>query len=213
MKTREVTARCQALLVGLMLCCIVPDAQAAERELHWETLEVEAHLNADGVLDVIERHTMVFTGDWNGGEREFNVRPREKLEFVDLVRIDAKTGSPQPLREASVPNNVDEFTWADSRTLRWRSRLPSDPPFENTRLTYVLYYRLSGILRKEDTEYRMVHDFAFPDRPGPIEHFTLNLDLDPAWQPLVEFQNQYSADSLEPGQSFLLNIPLRYAGS
>ena len=47
------------------------------RELHWDALDVEAHLNADGVLEVIERHTMVFTGDWNGGERVFNVRPRQ----------------------------------------------------------------------------------------------------------------------------------------
>ena len=212
MKTRRVKARCLALLVGLMLCCIARAAQVAEQELRWDALEVDAHLNADGVLDVIERHTMVFTGAWNGGERVFDVRPRQKLEFVDLVRIDAKTGTPQPLLEASVPNNVDEFTWADSRTLRWRSRLPSDPPFENTRLTYVLHYTLSGILRKDDTQYQIHHDFAFPDRSGPIAHFTLNLDLDPVWQPLVEFQNQYSADSLEPGQSFVLNIPLSYSG-
>lgn len=187
MKTRRVKARCLALLVGLMLCCIARAAQVAEQELRWDALEVDAHLNADGVLDVIERHTMVFTGAWNGGERVFDVRPRQKLEFVDLVRIDAKTGTPQPLLEASVPNNVDEFTWADSRTLRWRSRLPSDPPFENTRLTYVLHYTLSGILRKDDTQYQIHHDFAFPDRSGPIAHFTLNLDLDPVWQPLVEF--------------------------
>jgi uncharacterized membrane protein YgcG len=213
MKTRRVNGRYRVLLLILMLCCIVPRAQAAERELRWDALDVEARLNADGVLDVIERHTMVFTGDWNGGERVFNVRPRQKLEFVDLVRMDAKTGSPQPLQEASVPDNVDEFTWTDRRTLRWRSRLPSDPPFENTRLTYVLYYRLSGILRKDDTQYRIDHDFAFPDRSGPIARFTLNLDLDPAWQPLADFRNQYSADSLEPGQSFVLDIPLRYAGS
>ena len=64
--------------------------QAAERELHWDALDVEAHLDADGVLDVIERHTMVFTGDWNGGERVFNVRPRQKLEFLGLDRIDAR---------------------------------------------------------------------------------------------------------------------------
>ena len=175
------------LLVSLMLWCIAAGAQPAERELHWDALDVEAHLNADGVLDVIERHTMVFTGDWNGGERVFNVRPRQKLEFVSLERLDARTGSPHS-QETSVPDNVDEFTWADRRTLRWRSRLPSDPPFANSRLTYVLHYsrcaQLSGILLNEE-QYWIDHDFAFPNRPGPIAHFTLNLDLDPAWQPLA----------------------------
>ena len=118
-----------------------------------------------------------------------------------------------PLQETSVPNNVDEFSWTDSRTLRWRSRLPSDPPFANTRLIYVLRYKLSGILLKDDAQYRIDHDFAFPDRPGPIARFTLNLDLDPAWQPTGEFRNQYSAGPLAPGQGFVLNIPLRYSGS
>ena len=44
--------RCLALLVSLMLSCISSGAQPAERELHWDALYVEAHLNADGVLDV-----------------------------------------------------------------------------------------------------------------------------------------------------------------
>jgi hypothetical protein len=179
MKTRGGKARCLALFVSLMLWCFAPGAQAAERELHWEALDVEAHLDANGVLDVIERHTMVFTGDWNGGERVFNVRARQKLEFLDLQRIDPKTGSPQALQQTAVPNKVDEFAWTDRRTLRWRSRLPSDAPFANAKLTYALHYKLSGILLKEDEQYRINHDFAFPDRPGPIEHFTLNLNLDP----------------------------------
>jgi Predicted membrane protein (DUF2207) len=213
MNIRGGKARRLALFVSLMLWCIAPGAQAAERELRWDALYVEAHLDADGVLDVIERHTMVFTGDWNGGERVFNVRARQKLEFLGVQRIDAKTGSLQALQETAVPNNIDEFTWTDRRTLRWRSRLPSDPAFANTQLTYVLHYKLSGILLKADEQYRIDHDFAFPDRPGSIDRFTLNLDLDPVWQPLGKYQNRYTAGPLEPGESFVVNIPLRYSGS
>ena len=213
MKTRGKKTRCLSLLFVLMLCCITSNVQGAERELHWDALEVEAHLNGNGVLDVTEHHTMVFTGDWNGGERVFNVRPRQKLEFGGIERIDAKSGSPQPLQETSIPNNVDDYTWANSRTLRWRSRLPSDPPFAGTRLTYVLHYKLSGILLKDDAQFLLNHDFAFPDRPGPIEHFSLTLDLDPAWHPRGEFQNQYTAGPLDPGEGFVLNIPLGYSGN
>src|SRR5215510_15930296 len=107
MKTRGGKARRLTLFVSLVLSCIAPGAQAAERELRWDALDVDAHLDADGVLDVIERHTMVFTGDWNGGERVFNVRARQKLEFLDLQRIDPKTGSVQALQETAVPSNVD----------------------------------------------------------------------------------------------------------
>jgi len=213
MDTRGGKARRLILFLSLTLWCISSGAQAQERELHWDALDVDAHLAADGVLDVVERHTMVFTGDWNGGERVFNVRARQKLEFLGLQRIDAKTGSLQALQETAVPNNVDEFTWTDRRTLRWRSRLPSDSPFSNTQLTYVLHYQLSGILLKEDEQYRIDHDFAFPDRSGAIERFTLNLDLDPVWQPLGKYQKRYSAGPLEPGESFVVNIPLHYSGS
>ena len=38
------SARHLALLVSLMLWCIAPGAQAADRELHWDALNVEAHL-------------------------------------------------------------------------------------------------------------------------------------------------------------------------
>ena len=210
MKARGVNACPLALLVSLMLWCIASNVQAAERELHWDALDVEAHLDANGVLDIIERHTMVFTGEWNGGERMFDVRARQRLEFLGLERIDAKTGSPHRLRETSVPNNVDDFTWADRRTLRWRSRLPSEPPFAKTQLIYVLHYKLSGILLKKGAQYRIDHDFAFTNRPGPIERFTLNLDLDPAWQPIGVFRNPYAAGPLEPGEGFVLNIPLWY---
>ena len=61
-------------------------------------------LNADGVLDVTERHTMVFTGDWNGGERVFDVRPRQKLEFLGLERMDAQAALPQPYQPEPEPN-------------------------------------------------------------------------------------------------------------
>ena len=80
-------------VVPLMLWCVAAGAQAAERELPWAALDVVAHLQADGVLDVTERHTIVFTGDWNGGERVFNVRSRQKLEFLGMQRSDPNTGS------------------------------------------------------------------------------------------------------------------------
>ncbi len=197
-----------------MLWCIAAGAQTAGRELHWDALDVEARLNADGVLDVIERHTMVFTGDWNGGERVFNVRPRQKLEFLGLERIDARTGSPQPLQETSVPDNVDEFAWTDRRTLRWRSRLPSDPPFANTRLAYVLRYRLSGVLLER--RGRAVSDrsrLRISQSPRPDRALRAESGSRSRLAAVGEFQNRYSAGPLEPGRSFVLNIPLRYSGS
>ena len=201
-----------AFALGLLLWTMTPGVVFAQRQLHWDALDVDAKLDEEGVLDVAERHTMVFSGDWNGGERVFNVRPRQKLEFVGMERIDA-TGATRPLRESLVPDEVDEYSWTDQRTLRWRSRLPSDPPFANTRLTYVLHYKLSGILLKDAEQYTLDHDFAFPDRAGDIARFSLNLAFDPAWQPSAEVRQRYSAGPIKPGRSFVLTIPLRYSGT
>ena len=127
-------------VVGLMLWALTPAVLAAPRQLSWNALDVDARLDADGVLQVAERHTMVFTGDWNGGERVFNVRPRQKLEFLGMERVDAVTSARHTMHEAPVPDDVDEFSWTGARTLRWRSRLPADPPFANSTLIYVLHY-------------------------------------------------------------------------
>ncbi len=39
-----------------------------------------AHLDAEGRL--------VVTGDWNGGERHFNIRPRQQLRLVSVEHAD-----------------------------------------------------------------------------------------------------------------------------
>jgi hypothetical protein len=179
--------------------------------LHWDTIEVSAHLDALGGLRVVETQTMVFTGAWNGGERRFRIRPRQKFFFEGLYR--GVSGGWQRLTEDSRLNDVDDYAWTDPRTLRWRSRQPADPPFNNTVLRYEIRYALSGILLKESNEYRLDHDFAFPDRSGTIHRFVLRFTHDPVWQPMSESRKVYTAGPLSPGQSFVLNLPLHYTGS
>jgi len=196
--------------VAVILLCL-PVSALAQRELHWDALTINAQLNADGSLTVAEDQTMVFTGDWNGGERAFSIRPRQALSFDGMARW---TGSEwQPMREDSGLTSVDDYALFGGTTLRWRSRLRSDPPFDRTSVRYQLRYTLSGILRQDGDRITLDHDFAFPDRSGSIEHFELALTLDPVWQPLTAIGTRYSATGLAPGRSFVLTIPLRYAGS
>jgi hypothetical protein len=193
----------------LLLLCSTP--ASAQRELHWSRIEVSAHLGAAGDLHVTETQTMVFTGAWNGGERRFRLRPRQKLFFEGLYR--GTPGGWQKLTEDSRLDDVDEYAWSDARTLRWRSRLQSDPAFDGTGLRYELRYVLSTVLLKEDEGYRLNHDFAFPDRSGDIRNFVLRFSYDPAWQPVADLRPVYTAGPLPPGQSFALNIPFRYTGA
>ncbi len=172
-------------LLALAALALAPPSAAQERELHWRELAVHARLDADGALHVEERQAIVFTGDWNGGERRFRVAMGQHLALDRVARLDAATGAELPLVAGDL-DSVDHYDWSDSTTLRWRSRAPDDPPFDGTEITYLLAYRLTGVLTQHAGRpglYRLDHDFAFPDRDGAIERFVLDLDLDPAWRP------------------------------
>jgi uncharacterized membrane protein YgcG len=195
----------------LLLFCL-PAVSFAQRELHWDALEVTAHLNSNGSLAVVEDHKMVFTGAWNGGERSFDIRPRQTLAFHGMSRWTGATW--QSMTESAGLRDVDDFAFTAPKTLRWRSRLPSDPPYDNSPLRYQLRYALSGILLSDGTSYTLDHDFAFPKRDGIINRYELRLTLDPAWQPTGDaVRDIYTADMLAPGQRFVLTIPLRYVGA
>ena len=198
--------RCSLLLLILLG---LPTVSAAQRELHWNRIAVEATLDASGTLRVIETQTMVFTGDWNGGERVFNLRPRQTMTFDGLRR--EAGGEWKTLTEDGTLDEVDEYSWSEPR-LRWRSRLPSDPVFAGTAIRYELQYSLSGILLKNDEGYLLDHDFLFPDRDGAIGDFQLRLTLDPAWHPEGAVRDVYSAQQVAPGDGFVLTLPLRFVG-
>jgi uncharacterized membrane protein YgcG len=199
------------VIVVLFFVLASASAYAQARQLYWETLAVTAHLEADGRLEIEERQTMVFTGDWNGGERTFNIRPRQELTFHGMSRIDPISGVETPMVEGSL-GRVDRWDWTDRHVLRWRAREEDDPPFNRNRITYVLRYTLAGILKPDGEAFLLDHDFAFPDRVGSIETFTLDLTFDPLWQPTREVQRTWSASGMRPGRSFVVRVPLRYTG-
>jgi hypothetical protein len=206
---RRLSVRTSCALVLLLLG--LPAAAFAQRDLHWDALAVTARLNANGSLTVTEDQTIVFTGAWNGGERTFEFGPRQKLAFEGMSRWTGSTW--QPMSESRGLAHVDDFAFTDARTLRWRSRLPSDPPFNGSTLRYQLRYTLSRILKTDGSTYTLDHDFAFPKREGVINHYELRLALDPTWQPENPLPNAYAEDALAPGSGFPLTIQLRYLGA
>lgn len=180
-----------------------------DRTLDWPEVTVTAHLDADGRLVVRERQVMRFTGDWNGGERRFDVPFGQRFALDSLVRIDSATGARLRLVAGDL-GRVDGFDWTDGRTLRWRSRLPEDAPFDRTERTYEIFFTYEAILQpQDDGRYVLDHDFAFADRDGVFERFTLDLTIDPAWRPTVDFTGHYEATPLAPWTGFVVTVPLQ----
>jgi uncharacterized membrane protein YgcG len=203
------TVRALAFLLFVLL--LAPEVLFAEKSLFWRRMDVAARLDAQGVLHVAERQAIVFTGDWNGGERKFRILPGQRLRFTGISRQD-EAGQMQPLAQGSL-SDVDRYAFTDPTTLRWRSRLASDPPFEKTEILYELDYELSGILLKEGGTYVLDHDFAFPDRSGRIEAFTLDLTLDPAWKAGAPIPSRLERGPLAPGASVVVRAELEHTGS
>jgi hypothetical protein len=98
-------------LACLLFCLSFSPELLAQRQLHWDALDVEVRLDDEGRLHVTETHTMVFSGDWNGGERTFNVRPRQQFAFVGMERIDP-SGEKVALGQDSSLDDVDEYVLA-----------------------------------------------------------------------------------------------------
>src|SRR5687767_7776428 len=61
---------------------------AQERSLYWDSLTVHVQVDAQGTLHVTERQAIVFDGPWNGGERDFQLRPWQSLTLNGIAEID-----------------------------------------------------------------------------------------------------------------------------
>lgn len=196
---------------AVMFALTAVDAAAQDKRLDWSSLDVAAMLDRDGRLHVVESHAMVFNGDWNGGEHRFRVRLGEKIHLKRLTRI-GNDGTIHPLTEGDL-SAVDHYIWLDANVLRWRSRLSSDRPFANQEIVYVIDYSIDNILTRAGDEYKLNHDFAFPDRSGVIERYTLRLQLDPVWLSQAPVPLRIERSSLARGNGVVVRLSLRFSGA
>ncbi len=166
---------CFCLLVGFLLF----PSSSHGKSLYWQDITIQANLDSAGRLHIREQQDMVFSGKWNGGERKFFLRPGHKMQFESLARL---TGDGQEIKliRGSL-GLVDRWNHNGKKSIRWRSRLPSDPPFSNTPISYVLRYSIGNILTKVDNGYLLNHDFCFTDRAGVVKDFKVTLAFDPVW--------------------------------
>jgi len=193
----------------VLLLLLFAAAPAYAKSLHWNAIDVHARLDRDGNLHVTERQELVFDGDWNGGERDFNLRPNQDVELHRITRIDEDKRRIE-LTEGSL-DDVDRWEWASTGVVRWRSRLASDPPFANTAITYVLEYTYSGILVPvEGKRFLLDHDFGLPDRTGAVGRFRLQLALDPIWG--AGERIAIERENLQPQEQAVVERQLTYAG-
>ncbi|HSH45842.1 MAG TPA: DUF2207 domain-containing protein, partial [Longimicrobiales bacterium] len=208
---RPRTHHLAAALAVLSLATLTPaDAVAQGESLTWDSIHVRARLDEDARLHVREHQSIVFDGAWNGGERELEPRLGQKVNLEGIWRMDTGTGELIPLDQEDDAERVDTYD-QDGSTVRWRSRDPDDPPFSHERLDYVLEYSVTNAVIPRPDGYLLDYDFLFTDRDGPVDRFTLELELADAWTPQAQVQSRWDAVAIPPGNGFKLEIPLTYA--
>jgi len=191
----------------LLLYFLICPALTQGKSLFWQDITVQATLDSTGRLHVREQQTLVFTGKWNGGERKFFIRPGHKMQFESISRLESD-GHEILLTRGSL-RLVDRWNHNGKSSIRWRSRLPSDPPFDKTSMSYVLRYSLANILVLNDNGYLLNHDFCFTERSGVVKNFTLNLTFDPVWNsaPVTVVRH-----AIPPGQGVVFRQNLVFSG-
>lgn len=203
--------RLAGAIVLIALAVSARPATAQGRSVRWDRIDVEARLDRHGTLHVAETQVMRFRGAVNGGERAIRLTARQGLA-VDGVDVDRGAGW-TPLRKDASLDDVDEYAVLGRDTIRWRSRLPSAAPFDNTVLRYRLRYRLSTILVATGDGYLLDHDFAFADREGPIMQVAVRLRVDPEWRMDGGPELLQTGGPLAPGTGFVVTVPLRFGGA
>lgn len=183
---------------------------AQEREFHWPLIEVQARLEADGSIAVRERQHYEFTGDFNGGERGFDLQTRQRLDFRGLSR---QYGDAWKKLEEGDLSQVDQLAWVEDDKLRWRARMPEDPPFDHTLVVYQLDYRITNVVVASGQAFALDHEFLFLDRTERIDRFTVDLEVDPAWRVTGPWQRHQEAGPLAPGQGYQVELGLEWAGA
>src|SRR5688572_29512370 len=200
------------LLVLLLAAAAGVPRLADAKSLHWPSLEVALRIDEEGLVHITERHTMLFDGDWNGGERRFQTRSWQELHLDSISELIPASAERVELQEGDL-DAVNEYR-LEGNNLRWRSRLPTDPSFRNEIKSYEIVYTISGSLIAEDEPkaYRLNHDLAFPDRDGAIEKFAATIELAPAWD-ATDLPRTVERENLAPGQSVFLTASLLYVGA
>ena len=189
----------------LLLLLAVP---AFGKSLHWSAIDVDAKLDADGRLHVVEKQQIVFDGDWNGGERDFNIQGRQSIEVHSIKRLEGT--SEIELTKGDL-GSVDHWNMTSPGVVRWRSRMPDDPPFDNREITYILDVTYSGVVVREgDHQYRLNHNFGMPKRDGVIERFALYFAFDPVW---LTSPVSIQRTDVQPGENVFVARDLTFTGA
>jgi hypothetical protein len=140
-------------------------AWAQERTLYWDRIDVEIQIEKDGSLAVAESLGYVFDGAWRGGYRTLSWKGLDSISDIEL----SEEGRPYQ------PGGLDKYQYQVRKVrgggeVRWRCRNDDEPPFEHTRKTFLLRYRVHGALNARKEWDELYWKAIFENRDEIVKH-------------------------------------------
>jgi len=158
----------------IFLCLFGVMAGVAEaRSLYWDKIGVEIFVERDGSFKVIEELHYIFDGAWNGGIRNINTDKLNEIEFLELWEGDKQyqRGDIENVGAYETYNSGSDFV------IKWRSRLPGDPPYAATPKTFKLVYVVKGGLNYSSDYDELYWQAIFSDRDGVVKRGEVTVHL------------------------------------
>lgn len=161
-----------ALVLVLVLLFFVPTAQAQEKSLYWERLDVDIEVQADGSFRVTERNYINFTsGTFRFGARSI---PTERTTGVEGVEV---TVDGQALSASAGGESPGTFLLSESRSsvdLRYFFAQPVTGEHQID-----IAYTVEGGLRYYDGGDQLYWKAVHADRPATVENSQVTVLLPP----------------------------------
>ena len=206
-------------ILAIISWLLVVPSLAASRSLYWDSIQADIYINDDSSLSVVEKLDYVFTGEWNGGYRSINLKGLDEISNVELWEEKLQY----------VEGDLEKYHFTAERAdgklvIKWRSRNVDEPPYQDTRKTFILRYRVLGAINYLDGNDELYWKAIFEERDGVVKqgramvHFPIKVD--PArlkvalftgapgatWRVQDEQTLVFSGSNLSPGELFEVQV-------
>ncbi|MDD4179917.1 MAG: DUF2207 domain-containing protein, partial [Candidatus Margulisbacteria bacterium] len=203
-----------AVLLPLLLL-----TAAGAKSLYWERIDVDIYINQDSSVDVTEKQAYVFTGDYNGGYREIKLSGFDSLSDIRVAEgeVEYQRG------------NLDKYHFTvtggrGTKMIKWRSRWPDEPPYDQTPKTFTINYKIHGLITYQKDFDELYWKAIFEEResmvnratvrlhfPAPVDPDKLKINLYTAaqgsvWKVFDDRTIYFAGSELYPNQQFEIKV-------
>lgn len=159
------------LLLILVISFIPIATGATTREFYIPQVQVDATINNDGSIDVIERITYDFNGDFNGIVRTFNTMRDQNFFLKDVRVIDKNSNEIKATEGYDALENTYELNGAIDTEIKLYTKS------SNEKKIIEIQYLLKDVMSKTDTEGRLNWNFYTVENISKVDKATLRVKV------------------------------------